>query len=439
MLQIIGSNTSPNGILNVSSIDKIGYGCNLASIGTSGYVGIGTSNPKYNLDVSGTANVSTLNVSSSSYPATAPIIYANGYNGPLLETYFLPNDRYGLNLDGGIMRMYASSLYDSSALALSLNNSNTFTDLLYVTHDGNVGIGTTTPQYVLDVAGSARVNSLNVTTGGVINTGTAPIYFPTYNGSLLETFFAPNDRYGLHMINGVMRMFTSEYNANSALAFSLNSNNVFTDILYVTHGGNVGIGTTNPQYTLDVNGTCYVNNSLNVGTVVQIDPSGSSVFNNRFVINNTLQVGGGSILSGGANVTNGSLTVPNGNIGIGTTTPQYNLDVVGDAHVSAGFVVDGLITANDNLYFASTSIEHGIYFAGTPGDTVESMSQPYSGILNRLYDPTGGSNVQTDNSELLLFQFNDFGPPDGPDRIRHLAGAHEFQVYTGASVNPTDT
>ncbi|GAX85262.1 hypothetical protein CEUSTIGMA_g12681.t1, partial [Chlamydomonas eustigma] len=267
---------------------------------------------------------------------------------------------------------------------------------------------------------------------------TTPIFFPGYNGPLIETYWAPNDRYGLNLDGGVTRLFASELNGASALALSLNSNNTFTDLLYATHGGNVGIGTTNPQYTLDVNGTCYVNNLLNVGTVVQIDPSGSSVFNNRFVINNALQVGGGSILSGGANVTNGSLTVPNGNVGIGTTTPQYNLDVVGNAHVSSGFVVDGLITANDNLYFASTSIEHGIYFAGTPGDYGNS-SIPYSGVLNRLYDPTGGSNVQTDYSELLLFQFNDFGPPEGPDRIRHLAGAHKFQVYTGASVSPTDT
>ncbi|GAX83339.1 hypothetical protein CEUSTIGMA_g10764.t1 [Chlamydomonas eustigma] len=482
MLQIIGNNTSPNGILNVTSTNNIGSGCNLASFGTSlsprflfldedlnvnlgpaiqfnagnigqiigggnlcllpnpavgGCVGIGTTNPQYNLDVNGNARVTgTLNMTSATNPATAPIIYTNGYNGNLLEAYFNSSDRYGLNLDGGVMRMYASSSYDLSALALSLNNNNTFTDLLYVTHGGNVGIGTTTPIYTLDVNGTARVNTNNsennkllvlydsdpadpvstatnffgfginqgtlryqapvnnqhqffvdsnaifvVNNGGsefngnvTLNNGsvltvtngnvggytpelaTAPIYFPAYNGPLIETYFAPNDRYGLHMTNGVMRMFASEAFSTSALALSLNSNNTFTDFLYVTHGGNVGIGTTNPQYTLDVNGTCYVNNLLNVGNVVQIDPSGSSVFDNRLVINNALNVGGGSTLSGGANVTNGSLTVPNGNIGIGTTTPQYNLDVVGTARM---YSLDQYVTMNG----ANIAIQGGGYSA----------------------------------------------------------------------------
>jgi hypothetical protein len=91
-----------------------------------------------------------------------------------------------------------------------------------------------------------------------------------------------------------------------------------------------------------------------------------------------------------------------------------------------------------NLYFASTSGEHGIYFAGTPGDN-GNLSEPYSGILNRNYDPSGGSNVQVDYSELLLFQFNDPGPDVGPDRIRHLAAVHTFQVYPGVAVSPVDT
>ncbi|GAX83325.1 hypothetical protein CEUSTIGMA_g10751.t1 [Chlamydomonas eustigma] len=777
-LQVVGNNTSPNGLLNVTSTNNVGYGCNLASFGTSastriifsdendpvtlgpaiqfnaanigqiigggdlcllpnsdlgGFVGIGTTTPAYTLDVSGNArvtgaiNASTLNMTSTSNPSTAPIIYTNGYNGNLLEAYFAPWDRYGLNLDGGVMRMYASSYYNLSALALSLNNNNSFTDLLYVSHGGNVGIGTTTPAYTLDVSGTARVNVNNTennkllvlydgnagdpvstacnfygfgintstlryqvqpgdshtfyngttttfTTGGggsefngnvTLNNGstlivtngnvgettpelatapiyfpsyagplletyfasddryglhldvygvmrmftseaytpsalalslnsnntftdllyvshggnvgigttnpqynldvvggsigtntpginmnyyttnnyshiffeginpiclinyqgfypavnntypcghpglawsavytndvyatcnvgigtttpqynldvngnvrvtgtlnmtsgsipaTAPIYFPTYNGPLIETYFGPDDRYGLNMTNAIMRMYASAADTYSALALSLNSNNVFTDFLYVTHGGNVGIGTTTPAYPLDVNGTVRVNanNQTNNKLLVLWDPNPADAVSTAtnfygFGINNiTLryQVPVSSqhqffvdtipmfvVTSSGANVTNGSLTVPNGNIGIGTTTPQYNLDVVGDAHVSAGFVVDGLITANDNLYFASTSIEHGIYFAGTPGDT-GNLSAPYTGILNRNYDPTGGSNVQTDNSELLLFQFNDFGPPSGPDRIRHLAAAHEFQVYTGVGVSPADT
>jgi hypothetical protein len=80
----------------------------------------------------GTLNVNTLNVlqpNITNATGSAPILFS-GYDGPLIETYFGTDDRYGLNRVSGIMRMYASFAYGASALALSLNSNNQFTDYL---------------------------------------------------------------------------------------------------------------------------------------------------------------------------------------------------------------------------------------------------------------------------------------------------------------------
>ena len=81
---------------------------------------------------------------------------------------------------------------------------------------------------------------------------------------------------------------------------------------------------------------------------------------------------------------------------------------------------------NDN---ASTNM---IRFYGTAGDGAgigQSATYAHTVIAERVYDePT--------KSELLLFKGNDgIASSSGPDRIRHLAGAHQFDIITtdGAS------
>ncbi|MDR0683062.1 MAG: hypothetical protein LBG15_14615 [Dysgonamonadaceae bacterium] len=82
-------------------------------------------------------------------------------------------------------------------------------------------------------------------------------------------------------------------------------------------GGDVGIGTTSPQYKLDVSGTSRI--------------TGNATFSGNVGIGTTspaykLDVSGTSRITGNATFS--------GNVGIGTTTPQYKLDVNGIVHAN---------------------------------------------------------------------------------------------------------
>ncbi len=101
----------------------------------------------------------------------------------------------------------------------------------------------------------------------------------------------------------------------------------------------------------------------------------------------------------------------------------------GTANVSGDMTGVGSITMSGDLKIGNGTSPNTIYFYGTTEDSPGGYNHTF--IAERLW---GG----IESSELVLFKGNDIGNGNeavnvsnsGPDRIRHIAAAHLFQIYT---------
>lgn len=111
-------------------------------------------------------------------------------------------------------------------------------------------------------------------------------------------------------------------------------------------------------------------------------------------------------------------------LGIAGTNTNYKLYVNGKSYFTDAIYIGSDTNGKDKNYIA---------FYGTYGDGEGTFNHTYIGE-NRFSGTSGES------SELVLFKGNDQGSNDaiesavgsGPDRIRHIAGGHLFQVYRSA-------
>jgi hypothetical protein len=192
---------------------------------STGNVGIGTTTPTADFQIGDYTTIETMKI-------------AGGNGNDTFLKFREQSDNYGVTIKH-------NAGTDGGGLDILMNQgSDTGTSAMYIVRTtGNVGIGTTTPTYKLDVVGGARFSdSFYVTGGGAgitrnSGTGTSALAVTqSGTGNLLSLF------------DGA------------------------TEAVTVLDGGNVGIGMTNPGYNLTVGSTLKVdsvNNRIGIG----IDPS----------------------------------------------------------------------------------------------------------------------------------------------------------------------
>ena len=210
----------------------------------AGNVGIGTSSPGAKLDVNGN---SKFVAGFSSYTADGlfgatalPGVYVNTPGGNSRGTYlgyrdFGSGDYYGrIGVSGSVAWSLGISNSTGTNFSIGLNN-NTATDYFtVVSGSGNVGIGTTSPGAKLEIEGNSYTTGLRIS-----NT-------TSHSTNLFQsnTVFNINSQF----VGDSISIQPADY-----LSISTYSGGI-VERLRVLNNGNVGIGTTSPTATLEVNG-----------------------------------------------------------------------------------------------------------------------------------------------------------------------------------------
>ena len=395
-------------------------------IDTSGNVGIGTTSPEAKLEVDGAKNDNLLILEGAAdnfefHVTSGDAATANS------SLYRLALERNGT--DNGFIDFYRGN--DGTDGYLTFGSSNT--ERMRINSAGNVGIGTASPAYELDVTGSAQLTGGDlILRGDSTNADTQSIRFENV---------ANDDR---------SAYIRADYEANSSgngigLAFGTNDSGQDGQTrMVLTRIGKVGIGTTSPSTDLHIKNTSAAQlliesgetatgfllfgdaSDLNIGSV-SYDHSDNSM---RFETDDTERMRIDS----------------SGNVGIGTTSPSAQLHVKNN---DAGFEVDVDNQVGDGVrllaYDRNTSTDRNMQYRANKHlfsiGSSEKMRIDSSGKVgigatspSELLHVTGASTakVQISSTSTTGISGIHFGDPDDVNsgRVQYEHNTDHMGLYT---------
>jgi hypothetical protein len=245
----------------------------------------------------------------------------------------------------------ASSGTNNSNMVFRTSASGAPTDRMTILSSGNVGIGTTNPTRLLDVAKTGGTDTLALRVSG---TGTGLTYLDVNSdntadtsGALLRLITKDVADTATNAVNivkyatGAFYINNEETNAAAKIGFAIAG----TEHLTLLSSGNVGIGTASPTFHLQVESSA--DNQFRV--IGKGTTWGGNTLAEVYSERSTLGTGTGSLFLVGSGAKPGMLTVKdNGDVGIGTTSPSYTLHVNGSVAGTSAYnnLSDGRLKKN---------------------------------------------------------------------------------------------
>jgi hypothetical protein len=309
-----------------------------------------------------TANITTLAVSGDTtltgglnVTGTANIPNLSGTAGAL-NTLTTPLIIGGTTTTSPLTLRSTSGIGTTGADIIFQTGNNGATEAMRILNNGYVGIGTSTPTYLLTVSkagtnqgnevvveGTGKQNLLLHTTDATVNQSETGIVWQTPAGYALNSLASVDGRVLTTAVAGEL-IFN---NRIGPIVFSADSSYARKD-LYIATSGNVGIGTTSPQKLFHLassstNGTVWrFENSDTGGKTFDIFSTGSA---------NSAGVGKFNITNTTANLF--TIDGTTGNVGIGTTTPTDLLTIKGTT-TEASLGTEMIIATADQNFSSST-------------------------------------------------------------------------------------
>ena len=243
----------------------------------------------------------------------------------------------------------------------------------------SLGIGTSSPAYKLDVAGVIRSN-----TGikSITASGGQPEFVLDQSGVASWTIYNPPSNTALRFYNGVDRMT-------------------------ITSTGNVGIGTISPAQPngsgLVIYDATLPRLTLRNSTTGTASTDGGGLLMsgaNLFVTNRE----NGNLIFEAANATEHMRIDASGNVGIGTSSPAYKLDIngLGLTHDGSNAVIDSYTPGSNLLFYLGGTNTTGFYRFHRSSDNTAALDITAAGNVgigtSSPKSDDGGNKLEVSNN-----------------------------------------
>jgi hypothetical protein len=387
-----------------------------------------TANKSYATAIGGNTTASGSAATALGYSTTASGVRSTAMGDGTTAAAYVSTAIGRYNIGGGTANSWVSTdpLFEiGNGTGTGVNAANALT----VLKNGNIGIGTTVPSSMLEVAGQVKitggvpgagkvltsdgvglaswgtpaagaVSALSAASGiGTIDNTT---YAQTWNwstattqspmtmsanalttGSLLNV---SSSNATLNSTSGLLNVANTGASTTGTIA-RIQSNSTAGSGLTVLANGNVGIGTTNPVYSMQLTGTnhptLFIQDTTNGGPTIGFGYNGSDIVAD---IAYSRDVSGAMEFAvGGLGVAYDKMVIlASGNVGIGTTAPAYKLDINaggGDVRISGNNSAGG-----NGLYLENTDVSTRRWWFGAAANA--SITGPSKGFI--ILDETAG-------------------------------------------------